>query len=75
MNLKVLIFHVYFVNMDILLIIALICLNKYLRHPSLDKNVFYAWLKADTCRYNIKQNIHVQKIKVEKTLINSLLLK
>ena len=45
------------------------------RHSSLDKNVFYAWLKADTCRSNIKRDIHVQKIKVENSLINSLLLK
>ena len=46
-----------------------------MRHASLDKNVVYAWLKADTCRSNIKRDIHVQKIKVEKSLINSLLLK
>ena len=45
------------------------------RHTSLDKNVVYAWLKADTCRSNIERDIHVQKIKVEKSLINSLLLK
>ena len=38
------------------------------------KNVFHAWLKADTCKSNIRRDIHVQKIKVEKSLINSLLL-
>ena len=30
--------------------------------------------KVDTCRFNIRRDIHVQKIKVEKSLIHSLLL-
>ena len=47
---------------------------KYLRHSSQDKNVFNAWLKADTYRSNIKRDIHVKKIKVEKSHINPLLL-
>ena len=49
-------------------------LTKNLRHASLDRNVFYTWLKAHTCRSNLKQNFHVQKIKVVKSLINLLLL-
>ena len=35
------------------------------------KNAFYAWLKADTCRSKNKRDIHVQKVKVEKILINT----
>ena len=45
-----------------------------LEHISLDKNVFYTYLKFGTCKSDIKRDIHVQKIKVEKSLINSLLL-
>ena len=48
-------------------------LTKNLRHASLDKNVFYTCLKVGICRSNMKRDIDVQKIKVEKSLINSLL--
>ena len=45
---------------------------KKLRHASLEKNVFYIFLKFGTCRSNIKRDIPVQKIKVINSVINSL---
>ena len=42
-----------------------------LRHVSLDKNVFYTYAKYGVCRPNIKRDIHVQKIKVKKSVMNS----
>ena len=35
---------------------------------------FHAWFKVDICRSNIKRDIHDKKIKVERLLINSMLL-
>ena len=40
--------------------------KKNLGHNSLDKHVFYTYLKLGTCRSNIKRDIHVQKNKVGK---------
>ena len=42
-----------------------------LRHASLDENVSYVYLTSGICRSNIKRDIHVQKIKVENSVINS----
>ena len=43
-----------------------------LRNVSLDKNVFYVYLKFGVRRSNIKRNINVPKIKVVNSVINSL---
>ena len=45
---------------------------KNLRHASLDKDVFYTYVKSGMCRLNIKRDIHVQKIKAKKSIINLL---
>ena len=39
---------------------------KNLRQASLDKNVSYTYVKDGMCRFNIKRDIHVQKIKVKQ---------
>ena len=39
-----------------------------LRHASLDMNVYLKCSKFGSCRTNIKRDMHVQKIKVEKSL-------
>ena len=43
-----------------------------LRHHFLDKNVLYTHAKVYNSRLNIKRDIHVEKIKVKKLVINSL---
>ena len=45
---------------------------KILRPPSLHNNVFYGCWKFGECKYDIKQDIHVQKIKGEKPVKISL---
>ena len=64
MNWKIIIFHAYFFNMNILVILRYICLKMCIHiaeiysegsvsQTSLDKNVFYTYLKFGTCRCNI----------------------
>ena len=43
-----------------------------LRYSSLDTKIFYVYIKFGICRFNIKRDIHVQRIKVENSVINSL---
>ena len=40
--------------------------TKYLRQISLDRNVPYTHSRVGACKWNIKRDIHVQKIKVKK---------